>query len=160
MQTIERVQRTTITVPDYGQHWHMDDLIKAVKDSGSHFFDADSMRFFGSKLDAYCIAGPDGWYFVTSEKRPHSSDPRRYTVRRLSVKRAAPNDEGDDLRLYELEGFQRYRTLDAARTRARHYAKAGAAICPKCSLRLMLETQTDACTECEEYEQRRSTKSK
>jgi hypothetical protein len=161
-QNISIRREFTLTVPDYGQHWDMDQLIDMVKRTGSHFFDADAMRFFRSKVDAYCVAGVDGWYFVTSEQHvmtypTYRKDPRRYTVRRLSVKTATDNDKGDDLRLYELQGFQAYRTLEQARKAAKHYAERGAAICPDCSLRLCLENHA-TCTECEDYAERRMAK--
>lgn len=143
-----------LEVPDYGTHLDIDELIRLVKATGSHFFDADTMRWFRSRVDDYVYAGPDGWYFVTSEKHvAHTSygsinEPRRYTVRRLSI--VTCDNGSDDLRLYELEGFQMYRTLTTARNRAKYYAQRGAALCPKCSLRLMLENQTAACSECEQ----------
>ncbi len=97
---------------------------------------------------------------MTSEKHvSHTSygsinEPRLYTVRRMSIVKR--DDGSDDLDLFELEGFQPYRTLDIARRRAKYYANKGAAICPRCQLRLMLETQTEACSECAAREARRA----
>lgn len=147
-------------MPEYGTRIDMDQLKDYVTRSGSHFFDADTMRFFRSRPDWHVYPGPDGWYFVTSEKHvshfAHINEPRKYTVRRLSfVERTSPDGPYTDLILYELEQFQAYRTLTTARNRAKHYASTGSALCPQCSLRLMLDTQTTGCTECLEREERR-----
>ena len=55
--------------------------------AGYHFFDADTMRFFSSRvhLDVY----GDG-YFVTSERfvtyyPEYRAEPRRFTVRRIEA---------------------------------------------------------------------------
>lgn len=57
---------------------------------GGHFFDADTMRFFGSRVLSGLRAGR---YFVTSERNPERRHagrhaayryPRRYTVRRVT----------------------------------------------------------------------------
>jgi len=46
-----------------------------------HWFDADTLRFFKSRLASYGYRGPGGTFFVSSEKPPHG--PRAYTVRQL-----------------------------------------------------------------------------
>ena len=52
-----------------------------TKNTG-HFFDADTMRFFRSRIGTVRIK--DGiWYFVTSEKPPHGE--RGYCVRRMEL---------------------------------------------------------------------------
>lgn len=48
---------------------------------GRHWFDDDTMKFFGTKLPQYGYHGPGGTYFVTSEKPPHGT--RMYSVRQL-----------------------------------------------------------------------------
>lgn len=86
MPTITIVNSRTLDVPEYGKPMHPDELRDLVTRSGSHFFDRDTMRWFKSRLeDVY--AGPDGWYFVTSEKHEGPSiggrrinEPRLYTV--------------------------------------------------------------------------------
>lgn len=157
MKTLQVRTDYTVDVPEYGEHMDIDHLQYLMRQTGSHFFDKDTMRFFRSRVDYHVYAGVDGWYFVTSEKHvSHYSginEPRLYTVRRMSV---VTRDNGsDDLGLFELENFQAYRTLETARRRAKYYASTGAVICPQCRLRLMLETQTTACTECQEREDRR-----
>ena len=58
METIERYYK-----PGHGRHW----------------FDKDTMKFFGTRLPQTGYNGEGGLYFVSSEKPPHG--PRRYTVR-------------------------------------------------------------------------------
>ena len=48
----------------------------ANKAAGHHFFDRDTLRFFGSKIECKLYAGR---YFVTSEQPPHG--PRVWRVR-------------------------------------------------------------------------------
>lgn len=52
-------------------------LRREVKASGSHFFDADTLRFFNSRVLNTFIGGR---FFVTTE-RMEDSEPRSYTVR-------------------------------------------------------------------------------
>lgn len=153
MQTVTVSHSTTLDVPDYGARLDIDQLIELVKRSGSHFFDSETMRFFRSRVDAYTVAGPDGWYFVTSEKHvsPYSriNEARKYTVRRFSVGPA-------DVELAELEAFQRYPTLQRARTAARVAAKRGTVKCATCRYRLVLEGSKEGiCGECLERDARR-----
>lgn len=59
------------------------ELVSAMKETGSHFFDRDAMRFFDSRGPLCVTPTPAGVYFVTSE-RFHSltgMEPRRWTVR-------------------------------------------------------------------------------
>lgn len=51
---------------------------QANKEAGQHFFDANTMRFFNSRVCRKVI----GNYFVTSERFDHNS-PRLYTLRRV-----------------------------------------------------------------------------
>jgi hypothetical protein len=53
------------------------------RETGHHFFDADTLRFFRSRINArvYHAHATGVAYFVTSEQAPHS--PRRYTLRRF-----------------------------------------------------------------------------
>ena len=48
---------------------------------GRHWFDRDTMRFFGTRLPRAGITGQGGVFFVTSEQPPHG--PRAYSVRKL-----------------------------------------------------------------------------
>lgn len=145
MQTVNIRTDYSIDIPNYGERLDIDNLIAIVKRSGSHFFDADSMRFFRSRVDDYTFTGPDGWYFVTSEKHVSHfagiNEPRKYTVRRLSI-----SPDGDGLRLYELFGFQAFTTLNRARTAARNAAKSGTVTCSDCRLTLSYDAVCPECT--------------
>lgn len=88
------------------------DLMRAVRATRSHFFDPDTMRFFGSRLPGAITRGYDGRiYFVTSERRPNSNEPRLYTVRVF-----------DGETIDDVGGFQAHKTL--ARARKAMYAAA------------------------------------
>ena len=66
----------TTTVKTYDH-----DIIETeMRAAGSHWWDRDSMRFFGTRLCGNVQQGPGGIYFATSEKPPH--DRRKYSVRR------------------------------------------------------------------------------
>lgn len=57
----------------------MEDVKTANRTLGHHWFDADTMRFFHTRLCGGLIAGR---YFVSSEKGRHQTT-RRYTVREV-----------------------------------------------------------------------------
>lgn len=62
-------------------------IITAAEESGSHFFDKDTLRFFSCRVSemVYPTYGPYGTLFVTSERDGSSaymSYQRYYTVRR------------------------------------------------------------------------------
>lgn len=62
----------------------MDELKRIYRERNpdGHWFDPDTMRFFGTRLGrAFWVRGTDTIYFVTSEKPPHG--PRAYSVRRM-----------------------------------------------------------------------------
>ena len=48
---------------------------------GQHWFDRDTMRFFGTRIGRVVQVG-QVWLFVTSEKPPHGE--RAYNLRRMS----------------------------------------------------------------------------
>lgn len=71
-----------------------------------HFFDEATIKFFGSNVYADVFETAHGTFlFITSEKRPGSDDPRRFTVREYR-----PAD--DDIRT--VGGFQAYRSKHMA----------------------------------------------
>lgn len=135
------VHRVYVSVPEYGAHLSSDDLIKLVKDSGSHYFDADTMRAFKSRLhDIY--PGVDGWYFVTSEKHEAVTsyrvinEPRLYSVRRLRVEVHQDEASGEmvgDLKIETVGTFQEHTTLNKARRHAKRVAATGAEKCEYCA---------------------------
>jgi hypothetical protein len=74
----------------------IEQIISETKKAGSHFFDADTMRFFASRVWRAVHKGPGGIFFITSEQfRPMSGNPhpRLYTVRQFFGARA-PKDGG------------------------------------------------------------------
>ncbi len=77
----------------------------AVKASGGHWFDKDTLAFFGSKIDSqYVWPVKGGAYFVSSEKCRWNNGPRLYSVRFCS-------DAGD---IDTVGEFQGYKTAKAA----------------------------------------------
>jgi hypothetical protein len=61
-----------------GDFQNIEEVKTQNKRKGQHFFDASTMRFFGSRV-GYRIYG--GCYFVTSEQDNYGGYARRYTVR-------------------------------------------------------------------------------
>jgi hypothetical protein len=88
----------------------INDVQYCVDHCGSHFFDADTMRFFNSRVDSIAYTdGEGGAYFATTERGPDGK--RRASVRHYSKCRV--NTAGE---------FQSYRTMDAARKAAKKLA--------------------------------------
>lgn len=75
----------------------MDQIIAAHQDAGMHFFDADSKRFFRSRIGSTVYEGPGGVYFVTSEQFEFRgrSAPRKYTVRKFNQDDASIDHVGE-----------------------------------------------------------------
>lgn len=96
------------------------DLKAIAKEHGSHFFDFGTMRFFNSRVHSPVYTGGDGWYFVTSEQNTgafgDSSNPRMYTVRRMTKDADIDEPEGEG-------AFQKHSTLEKARSVARQLAE-------------------------------------
>ena len=78
----------------------LQDVKRANKAIGHHWFDRGAMSFFGSRIESRLIGER---YFVTSEQYGDAS-PRLYSVREAL----------DDGRIRTLGAFQGFRTLDAA----------------------------------------------
>lgn len=79
----------------------MADVKQRNAEIGHHFFDADTLRFFSSRIGGQLFGGR---YFITSERYDQTT-PRRYTVRLV-------NPDGS---IDTVGEFQQYATLDAAR---------------------------------------------
>lgn len=64
----------------------MNDVKKANKALGHHWFDDDSMRFFNTEIlstpGLFTISGTGRQFFITSD-RPELSDPKRYSIREV-----------------------------------------------------------------------------
>lgn len=95
-------------------------ITKALKAAGGHFFDADTMAFFSSRVVDRVWYGADGvYFFVTSEQFIPSrgaAHARRYTVRKWS--------EAEPSSIETIGDFQRYGAEDAARKAAAELADA------------------------------------
>jgi hypothetical protein len=67
--------------------WTINAIQRAIHDAGSHWFDPDTMRFFGTRvLNGTVFQGDGGVYFVTSEWdgfRGKDEGKRAYTVRKF-----------------------------------------------------------------------------
>ncbi|KKL12388.1 hypothetical protein LCGC14_2536270, partial [marine sediment metagenome] len=83
---------------------------------GHHWFDADSLRYFSSRInDELFGQDADGWrgnVFITSERDGFEHD-RRYTVRQITTTGFIRN----------VGGFQAYSSLSSAKSAARRYVK-------------------------------------
>ena len=85
------------------------ELVDYATNHGSHFFDADTLRFFGSRiLDGVTVHGGRA-YFVTSERQPYSNEPRRYSARYMTA----------GAHFHEVGRFQEYDTAAQARAAIR-----------------------------------------
>ncbi len=76
--------------------WTMAAIKAAHRQTSGHFFDADAMRFFDSRVLPKVYEGPGGVYFVTSEQFHGSTGslPRKYTVRRFDPATSDVDTEG------------------------------------------------------------------
>lgn len=74
----------------------MEDVKRNNKESGQHFFDPDTMKFFRSKVESGLLKQK---YFVTSECAG-DDHPRLYTVRKYDPK------EYDIRTIGEFQGYQ------------------------------------------------------
>lgn len=92
-----------------------DEIRTAARNMGSHFFDADTMRFFRSRVGANVYGGR---FFVTSEQGPHDDSPRSYTVRVV-----IPAARGRRFDIDEAGAFQEHASSAAANRAAERAAR-------------------------------------
>jgi hypothetical protein len=87
MQTI--LVRRKVDIPDFGTDLSMEELIRIVDSTGSHFFSQGASRFFRSRTYmGQSWAKVDGWVFITSEQFQDSmgrNAARKYTVRSFAI---------------------------------------------------------------------------
>ena len=57
----------------------IDQIRNIMNQSGSHWFDRNTMSFFGTRIESAVYGTSDPVFFVTSEKPPWG--PRKYSVR-------------------------------------------------------------------------------
>ena len=126
----------TITTPDTfegyppGSRIPMHEVKSHARASGSHWFDPDTLRSFGSKVPDAARIGPDGRaYFISSEQDRRYGDDRRYAAwngeRRYTLRAYDPSTgqvDGAERAAdggYDHDAFGRYRTLRTATTALR-----------------------------------------
>jgi hypothetical protein len=88
-----------------------------MQSAGSHWWDNDTMRFFGTRVCSDTFENGGNVWFVTSEQPPHG--PRAYTVRRYDIASNQIDTEG------ELCGFS---SRSGALRSARSFAGGNAAV--------------------------------
>ena len=91
----------------------VNEIKQLARDCGNHFFDAEAMRYFSSRVGSKVYGGK---YFITSEQfvtyyPDYHREPRKYTIRAVIYHegRFGIEDVGD---------FQQYETREAAVKRA------------------------------------------
>ena len=83
------------------KHYYIEDIQTEAEKAGSHFFDADTKRFFNSRICETTYTDGSLWYFVTSEKYDYKSS-RLYTVRSWTPENPRNFDD--------VSGFQAFKT--------------------------------------------------
>lgn len=73
------------------------DYLKAkCQQFGNHFFDADTMDFFNSRIEKVIRVSPNEYRLITSEIMDDSY-PRRFTVRHFTIDQAAGKVDDDNV---------------------------------------------------------------
>lgn len=121
-----------------GKMTYLSDVKDRVKARGSHFFDADTMRSFGSRISGNVYPTDFGTYIVTSERdkgvmtsygfaQAEGWATRNYTIRFVDL----------DGVFHEVNGFGHYHSWNGAQKGAARYQKTGHPSCEfaegKCS---------------------------
>ncbi len=70
---------------------------------GSHWWDTDTMAFFGTKVSSRVYNGPGGVYFVTEDSAPFHRGPRGYTIREYLPDSLSIRTEGDIVQYGDVE---------------------------------------------------------
>lgn len=96
--------------------WTVNAIKDAMRAAGSHWFDPDTMRCFGTVVLPTVYQGPGGVYFVTKDDQYRRELPKRYTVRKYN-----PVDNDIDT-VGELNA---HATADDAKQEARRMAGRG-----------------------------------
>lgn len=63
--------------------WTVNSIKQAARDAGSHWFDPDTMRSFGTEVLPSVYQGRGGVFFVTKDDQYRRELPKRYTVRQF-----------------------------------------------------------------------------
>lgn len=83
----------------------MEDVIRMCKEEGNHFFDRDTILFFGSKVETKLF---DNFTFVTSDDNWNRTE-RMYTVRQFD-----PYYESMGGMIKDVSGFGEFKSLEDA----------------------------------------------
>lgn len=119
------------------QTWTVNSIQAAMRARGSHWWDPDTMRCFGTRPLPTVYQGPGGVYFVTGDK---DYDGRRgYTVRRFNPETAEIDTVGD------VAGFTREGAIRRAKEHAIKAPGTGLLVAPEdgglpCAARGLKET--------------------
>jgi len=92
--------------------WTINTIKDAMRATGSHWFDPDTMRFFKTRVSDKVYQGQGGVYFVTSEEDP--SEERAYSVRKFDPATAEIDTIGDFHSLDRSQAHREARRLAAA----------------------------------------------
>jgi len=112
--------------------YSIDDLRKAAADLGSHYFDADTMRFFGSRVlegiyRPSVSESPRSGLFVTSERYENPGTgytaPRRYSIRRFTITHTTRSGDGMPVDVIEFDTVGEFQAYGTAATAKRHARK-------------------------------------
>lgn len=63
--------------------WTVNEIKEAMRAAGSHWFDPDTMRCFGTRVLGTVYQGRNGIYFVTEDNQYRRELPKRFTVRQF-----------------------------------------------------------------------------
>ena len=110
-----------IRIPVLGQHIDKSELQDLVRQSGGHFFSAETMRAFRSRLYPEIRPVSNGWAFMTSERQTGYLSGRDYArVYRVRILEVLPAN----LRIADPMPFTDYASLAAARRALAAYVAA------------------------------------
>src|SRR5690242_11266218 len=88
-----------------------------AKARGSHFFDRDTMKFFGSRVERTAYQIGNAIFFISSEQEDHTK-PRGWTIQR----------QDQDGHIRKVGQFQQYKSLNEARSALRSIIKSSTPI--------------------------------
>ena len=92
------------------EYYTIEEIKEANRKAGQHFFDADTLRFFSSRIsDVYCGLG--GVFFVTSEKKCFNDTTRVFTVRKFNSDNGHIDTVGNFGQLSRYLAHKRAKTL-------------------------------------------------
>lgn len=91
--------------------WTVNSIKNAARAAGSHWFDPNTMRFFGTQVLPTVYQGPGGVYFVTKDDQFNRDLPKRYTVRRFNPETKDISTAGEVASLSKVAALKQAATL-------------------------------------------------